>query len=78
MPIEEVSIVSAPTCAECKHGTITEHSSRDKCAHQNNTQGYPPYALRHDETLCGSEAAWFEIRQVLNVTYRAVDAVKIA
>jgi hypothetical protein len=46
------------SCSECQYGHITWHSQEDKCLHVNNT-GYHPYALRHDEKLCGAAATWF-------------------
>lgn len=60
-----------PTCAECQHGTITPHSSGDRCASEQNTQAFPPYALRHDEALCGSIAAWFEKKGDPGAEYKA-------
>lgn len=65
-----------PTCAECAHGTITEHSAKDKCSHALNVNGYPPYALRHDATLCGEKALWFSPKAQRSAVYKAADAVK--
>lgn len=68
--------MSEKTCAECAWGTITEHSSGDRCAAPLNTQGYHPYVLRHDETLCGSGARWSVQRDTPSAVYKASDAVK--
>lgn len=63
--------MSVPTCAECAHGLITEHSSKDKCAHANNVGGHHPFALRHDETLCGTKAVWFSAPSAKSAIYKA-------
>lgn len=68
--------MSAPTCAQCRHGTITAHSAGDKCSSPSNAGGYHPYALRHDETLCGAAGAWYAPAAEKSVVYRAADAVK--
>jgi len=68
--------MSAPVCAACKWGRITEHSNSDRCGHANNVEGFHPYALRNDTALCGPEAAWFEARPAPSGLYRAADAVK--
>ena len=62
--------MSNPTCADCKHGTITLHSSKDRCAHPDN-KGHHPYALRHDATLCGPEAKWHEDKPAREAVYKA-------
>lgn len=59
------------TCAECKHGTITMHSSMDKCSHPSNVLGFHPYAVRHDATLCGPPGAWFEAKPAPDTVYKA-------
>lgn len=64
------------TCAQCKHGVITMHSSEDRCLSANNTKGHPPYALRHDESLCGAPGAWFEQRPAPSTEYKADDAAR--
>lgn len=65
-----------PMCAECSFGTITLHSSDDKCSHANNTAGMHPYALRHDETLCGTAGAWFVVKPAPSAIYSAAEATK--
>lgn len=59
------------TCAECQHGTITMNSAGDRCSSANNTQGFPPYALRHDDTLCGAAGAWFVRKGDPDAVYKA-------
>ena len=63
--------MSNPTCADCKYGTITIHSTKDRCAHKNNTSNFHPYALRHDQALCGDSGAWFKAKAEEDAVYRA-------
>lgn len=63
-----------PTCADCAHGMIAMHSSKDKCSHVNNARGYHPHALRHDETLCGTAALWFTPKPAPSAVFKASDA----
>lgn len=65
-----------PNCAQCDFGTITMHSGGDKCSHVNNAKDMPPYALRHDETLCGSVGLWFVLKAAPKAVYSAAEAVK--
>lgn len=69
--------MNTPLCANCKYGTVTLHSFGDRCTSASNTQGFPPYALRHDETLCGASGAWFEAKAAPDDVYKAVDALGI-
>lgn len=62
------------TCAECKHGSMGVHSGADKCLHPNNTNGFHPYALRHDETLCGAAGAWSVLKPAPGSDYSAAKA----
>lgn len=41
-----------------------------------NVKGYPPYAARHDETLCGTNAAWFVAQAEADSVYVADLALK--
>jgi len=45
--------------------------SKDKCAHPSNTSKHHPYALRHDQELCGDSASWFEEKASKEAGYRA-------
>lgn len=65
-----------PACAQCDFGTITLHSGGDKCSSVNNVGGMPPYALRHDETLCGTLGAWFVVKAPPKAVYSAAEALK--
>lgn len=64
-----------PTCAECKWGHIRVHSNEDKCSNASNVLGFHPYALRHDEALCGGAGAWFVAKAAPDVDYSAAKAV---
>lgn len=69
--VREEAVMTLPSCSSCEHGTITQHSSGDRCEHENNTGGHHPYALRHDATLCGATATWFEKRPAPATVYKA-------